>query len=65
MTKRILKLNPDAVIILSTGYSEKGKAIKKSTFGMANIEYVAKPYDVEKIPKLVEQLLASAAGRKL
>ena len=64
MTKQILKLNPNAVIILSTGYSEKGKAIRNSTFGMANIAYVAKPYDVEKIPKLVEELLASAAARK-
>jgi DNA-binding NtrC family response regulator len=64
MSKKSLKLNPDAVIILSTGYSEKGKAIRNSTFGMANIAYVAKPYDVEKIPKLVEQLLSSAAARK-
>ena len=64
MTKQILKLNPNTVIILSTGYSEKGKAIRNSTFGMANIAYVAKPYDVEKIPKLVEALLDKSTRKK-
>jgi DNA-binding NtrC family response regulator len=63
MTKQILQQDADMVVILSTGYREKGRAIEDSTLGMENIAYIAKPYDIEEIPRLVAKMLDKASNR--
>ncbi len=60
LSKNILEIKPDALILFATGYQDKGEAIEESTFGLANIAYVPKPYDVDEIPRVVEAMLEKA-----
>lgn len=62
MTKKILELNAEALIILATGYQDKGEAIAANTQSMENIVYIPKPYDVEEIPVMVKSMIAEKKG---
>lgn len=57
MAKQILAEQPDALILLATGYQEKGNALKERAAQSSNIVAVSKPYDVNEIPKLVATML--------
>lgn len=57
MSKKILKLKPETPIILVSGYKEKGETLLDNTFGIPNITYISKPYDVDEIPKLIDAML--------
>ena len=58
MAKEMLEIRPECIILLATGYQEKGEELKDKTFGSAKISCVSKPYDVEEIPILIYSLLA-------
>ncbi|NKB33865.1 MAG: response regulator [Pseudomonadales bacterium] len=60
MTKRILELRPDALVLLASGYQDKGAALIDSTYNMDNIAYVDKPYDVDEIPGIVASMFDNA-----
>jgi len=61
MAKDILNERPNALILLATGYQEKGNALKAHAAKSENVAAVSKPYDVNEIPKLIESMLARAA----
>lgn len=60
LAKQILMERPDALILLATGYSEKGSALKAHAARSENIAAVSKPYDVNEIPDLINSMLARA-----
>ena len=61
MAKQILAEQPEALILLATGYQEKGKALQEHAAKSENIAAVSKPYDVNEIPELVATMLARSA----
>lgn len=63
MAKQILAEKPDALILLATGYQEKGNALKAHAAQSENIAAVSKPYDVNELPKLVASMLARTANQ--
>lgn len=60
MAKRILKRNPNAPILLATGYAEK--SLRGSIPKLDNIICVPKPYDTNELPKIVRSLIERAAS---
>ncbi|GJM13272.1 MAG: hypothetical protein DHS20C12_16750 [Pseudohongiella sp.] len=60
MAKRILKKNPNAPILLATGYTEK--AVKDGISKLENIMCVSKPYDTNELPKVVNSLIDKVAS---
>ncbi len=60
MAKRILSRNPNAPILLVTGYTEN--AIKNGIPKLDNVVCVPKPYDTNELPKVVHSLIDRAAS---
>jgi len=60
MAKDILHERPEALILLATGYQEKGVALKAHAAKSENVAAISKPYDVNEIPKLIATMLANA-----
>lgn len=60
MAKRILWKRPDAPILLATGYTEF--SLKESISKQKNIVCVSKPYDTNKLPKVVSTLIEKVAS---
>ena len=65
LVKKILKINPKSRFLMTSGYREKGEALKSETSGFANITYVPKPYDVDELPKIIYSLIKKKAGVKI
>ena len=64
MSKQILAEQPHALILLATGYQEKGQALQQHAARSENIAAVSMPYDVNAIPELVESMLARSARHR-
>lgn len=64
MTKQILEIRPSALILLASGYQEKGAALIDSTYNMENIAYVDKPYDIDEVPQIVANLFDNAEANQ-
>jgi len=60
MTKRILEIRPSALVLLASGYQDKGAALIDSTYNMDNIAFVDKPYDIEEVPQIVATMFDNA-----
>lgn len=60
MAKQMIDIRPDSLILLATGYQEKGAELRDKTLNNLNVSCVSKPYDVEEIPKLIESLLTGS-----
>jgi len=58
MAKDILTLNPDALILMATGYAAKADALIEHAHQSENIAAVAKPYDIDQIPELIASMIA-------
>lgn len=61
LAKMILKINRTTQILVTSGYREKGEALKSSTADFNNISYVPKPYDVDELPKIIHSLIKKTA----
>lgn len=59
MAKTILNDKPDTLFLLVTGYSDKGKALSEKTQHMPNVEFIAKPYDIDEVTEKVDSLIAT------
>lgn len=57
MSKQILNQNPDALIVLVTGYQEKGDALKDQAASMDNIAAIGKPYDIKEMVDLIGAMI--------
>lgn len=58
MAKQILSEQSDALILLATGYQEKGTALRERAAKSDNIAAVSKPYDVNEVTGLIASMLA-------
>lgn len=56
LAKWVLEESPGTLIILATGYQDKGEAIAANTEALENVTYIPKPYDVFEVPKIVEKM---------
>ena len=59
MAKTILNEKPDTLFLLVTGYSDKGKALSERTQHMPHVEFIAKPYDIDKVIEKVDAMIAN------
>ncbi len=57
MAKTILKEKPGTLFLLVTGYSDKGKALLQKTQLMPNVEFIAKPYDIDVVTEKVDAMI--------
>ena len=62
MAKEMLAQKPNTLILLATGYSEKAEALVNKASQSDNIAVVEKPYDINKIPKLIAAMIENAAA---
>ena len=62
MAKEMLAQRPNSLILLATGYSDKAEALVSKASQSDNIAVVAKPYDINKIPKLIAAMIDNAAA---
>ena len=62
MAKEMLAQKPNSLILLATGYSDKAEALVSKASQSDNIAVVAKPYDINKIPKLIAAMIDNAAA---
>jgi len=60
MAQKILRKNPNAPIVLVTGYADK--MLKLSMLNLKNIVCIPKPYDTNEIPKIVYSMIDGAAS---
>ncbi|MEX0619486.1 MAG: ATP-binding protein [Pseudohongiellaceae bacterium] len=60
LAEKILSDNPDVPILLATGYIEK--PLKDQIAGIGNVVCIAKPYDTEKLPGMINSMLSKAAS---
>lgn len=56
LTKWVLEEKPNTLIVLATGYQDKGEAIAANTQDLDNVVYIPKPYDVFEVPKIVQAM---------
>ena len=63
MTKDILKHKPHTLILLATGYEAKAAALQDLAARVDTIRAIKKPYDVNKIPGLINSMIATANNR--
>ena len=61
LAKMILKISRTTHILVTSGYRDKGEALKSSTADFNNISYVPKPYDVDKLPNIIHSLIKKTA----
>lgn len=54
LTKWVLEEKPNTLVVLATGYQDKGEAIAANTKGLDNVVYIPKPYDVFEVPKIIQ-----------
>lgn len=59
MAKEILKIKPQALILLATGYEAKAEALKNTASKSENIVTVLKPYDINEVPDLIASMINS------
>lgn len=57
MAKTILREKPGTLFLMVTGYSDKGKALRKKIQNMDNVEFLAKPYDVNEVAEKVKSMI--------
>lgn len=57
LAKQILERKPDTRILLASGYEEKADSIRESAKLSANITCISKPYELRKLPELVQSIL--------
>ena len=57
MAKTILKEKPGTLFLMVTGYSDKGKALMAKIQNMDNVEFLAKPYDVNEVANKVTSMI--------
>ena len=60
MAKEILALKHGTLILIATGYAAKAEALVNSAAQSENIAVVAKPYNINKIPKLITAMIRNA-----
>ena len=65
LAKRILARKADSLIILVTGYGEKGSATQASIVNTRNMYFIPKPYDITRIPSLARSMLNNRATSKI
>ena len=65
MAKTILNEKPDTLFLLVTGYSDKGKALLQKTQQMPNVEFIAKPYDIDKVTEKVDAMIAGRPATEI
>lgn len=56
LTKWILEEKPGTLVVLATGYQDKGEAIAENTKSLDNVLYIPKPYDVFEVPKIIDAM---------
>lgn len=61
LAKMIFKISRTTQILVTSGYRDKGEALKSSTADFNNISYVPKPYDVDELPKIIHSLITKTA----
>ena len=61
LAKMILEISQTTQILVTSGYRDKGEAMKSSTADFININYVHKPYDVDELPKVIHSLIEKTA----
>lgn len=59
LAKKILELSPQLPILLATGYAEK--ALKDQLAEHKNVVLVAKPYDTNELPDLINSMMLQTA----
>lgn len=59
--KEMKKMDPDLGIIISTGYSSKDVAIE--ALKSRADDYIEKPFDIEKVKKIIDKVLESKKGK--
>ena len=57
MAKTILREKPGTLFLMVTGYSDKGKALREKIRNMDNVEFLAKPYDVNEVADKVKSMI--------
>ncbi len=60
MAKSILALKRQTLILIATGYTAKAEALINSASQSENIAVVAKPYNINKLPKLISAMIRNA-----
>ncbi len=61
MAKTILNDKPETLFLLVTGYSDKGKALSEKTQQMPNVDFIAKPYDIDEVTEKVDYMISTRA----
>lgn len=64
LTKWVLEVKPDTLVVLATGYQDKGEAIAANTKELDNVVYIPKPYDVFEVPKTIQAMYDKQAQTK-
>jgi predicted transcriptional regulator len=62
MAKEMLAQKNHTPILLATGYSAKTEALVNKAAQSDNIGVIAKPYDINNIPKLISAMISNAAA---
>lgn len=57
MAKTILREKPGTLFLMVTGYSDKGIALREKIQKMDNVEFLAKPYDVNEVADRVKSMI--------
>lgn len=65
LTKWVLEVKPDTLVVLATGYQDKGEAIAANTKELDNVVYIPKPYDVFEVPKIIQAMYDKQAQTKI
>lgn len=60
MAKEMLLRKPHTPILLATGYSAKAEALAGKAAQSGNIGVISKPYDIDKIPTLISEMISNA-----
>lgn len=53
----LLKIDPDIKVIIASGYTHE--KIKDEIMGLDNVSFISKPYDIEKLFDLVQQIIGN------
>lgn len=56
LAKWVLEEKPNTLIVLATGYQDKGEAIAANIKELDNVVSIPKPYDVFEVPKIVQAM---------
>lgn len=64
LTKWVLEEKPNTLVVLATGYQDKGEAIAANTKGLDNVVYIPKPYDVFEVPEIIKGMFENQAKTK-